>query len=216
MNKENQTDNFLDSLVETLEPVKPLLSPEKRALLWFFVHTVTIGAIMHLLRPFSSDLHLDFLMVRFSAEVLIFFVFSFLAAYAGFLSVIPGTQSKKLYRIAFAAMTLFAAIIAISFFSPAKPIETMASKRPHCMFEIMAFSLLPIAHMFYLMRKGIFDGKFKTLVVAFIGASVIPSGMMHFACMYDPLHIVKFHLGPSLFMGLLFAGIVVGFTKMLK
>ena len=207
-NDDDKMKSLIDGLTDALEPVAPLLSPEKRAFLWFFLHTLGIGIIMHFIRPFNGGILHDLLMIRFSGEVLAFFVFSFLAGYAAFLSVVPGTKSRQAFMVAFVCFGVFALLIGISFFAPAKEVSP-AGYRPQCIFEIMALSLLPIFHMFYLLRKGLFENRIKTLIVAFVAASLIPSGLMHFACMYDPVHVVKFHVGPSIAMALIVFAVVM-------
>ena len=99
-------------------------------------------------------------------------------------------------------VTFFVASILMGYFGHPSLAPTMAGKRMNCFNEILVLSWIPILSLSYLANKAYpFSKKRIALFIGLAGAS-LPMSMMQFACMYDPIHALIFHILPGLSVGI--------------
>jgi hypothetical protein len=79
----------------------------------------------------------------------------------------------------------------------------MAGKRPLCFYEVIAYSSVLFFTLFTVLIRQFFVS--SVLIGLFLGAaaSLVPAGVMHLACMYDPVHVLKLHYSPVVLFALL-------------
>ena len=82
-------------------------------------------------------------------------------------------------------------------------VESMAGKRDHCYLETMLLAALPLlAGLFW--AKGLWPtNKVQTGLLFGLASGAIAAMVMQFACMYDPVHALLFHVLPGLVMGVI-------------
>ena len=92
-------------------------------------------------------------------------------------------------------MALWLAQYMLGLVSPALEPSSLG-KRDHCYLETMAYSLPPILVALFLVRR-LYPLRFvRTAMTLGLVAGMLPALYMQLACMYDPAHILPFHLGP--------------------
>jgi hypothetical protein len=202
MKDEDQVEhlNFITNLSGELSEVDVFLSAEKRSFVWIVVHFLFIAVMMMLFQPFRNSLGDDIFSIKFQIEIALFFVSLFIAGYFSFLSFVPGAildgkMKFVLVPIFFLVIFLFGASIYTSFSG-----DALRSMRKFCEFEILLYSILPLVHMFYMVKKGQNYFNKWSIVAASLASTLIPATLMHMACAYDYTHLLIFHLGPVAFV----------------
>jgi hypothetical protein len=77
---------------------------------------------------------------------------------------------------------------------------SMLGKREGCSFEILLFSLLPLAAALVVARRAAPLERAWTGLLAGLAAGALPALAMQLACLDDPLHQLTRHLAPVLVM----------------
>lgn len=86
-------------------------------------------------------------------------------------------------------------------YSPAL-VPSMLGKREHCVYESFSYTLLPIMAAFILTKKLCPLKPLQCSFALILAAAMLPTLYMQIACMYEPQHIIKLHVVPSLITGL--------------
>ena len=124
-------------------------------------------------------------------------------AYMAFRSAIPSGQSEYKRRVVpIGLLFVWMAFYVYGIVDPAL-VESMAGKRDHCYLETMLLAALPLlAGLFW--AKGCWPtNKVQTGLLFGLASGAIAAMVMQFACMYDPMHALLFHVLPGLFMGVI-------------
>lgn len=204
----------MNQLVNDLKPHKPLLSAEKRTWLWFVSHILWIAFGLWFIQPYRGSFGRDLLNIRFLIEWILFIISSISLTYVSFLSVVPGRVRKKELKWAYFPMILLTAVLIFGLVHPAVIHSNRLGVRGFCEFEIFVFAVVPNIHLIFLLSKGFISFNSKTFFMAGVSAGMIPSLLMHIACVYEPLHILCFHLTPVFVVGGLGVLIANKFVKM--
>lgn len=85
----------------------------------------------------------------------------------------------------------------VGFWHPAHPVSTLGD-REVCLWQVFLFSLPTLALMLWFARQQFPLWPRLTGALAGAAAAAIPGALMQFACMYEPFHILVFHLAPML------------------
>lgn len=207
-----KNSDLVKNLTAELKPVKPWMSPEKRLGIWYFTHVATMAIYLFATQPLESKVLTDLAKPHFLFENLLFLSFTMSAAYLAFLSVVPGTKPSRVMKFGILTFCLLMGSLLIGFYSPAREIS-MVGKRAHCLLEVGFLSILPMVSLGLLIRNGVILDKWKTYLSAGLASALIPAGYMHIACMYDPMHIMSFHIAPAIGAGLIGSTIFVLLSK---
>ena len=207
-------DDFVDHLAADLTP-RRRFSPAAILVIWLTVSWAFVIAVTFAtgdLRPgaLTQLLHSP----RFLLECVLGLAVGVLAFRAGVLLALPGRVSwRRVVPETVALIAVWFGAYAYGLIDPALE-PSMVGKRPHCFAETFLFSSLPIALglWFVARRTPIQRGWTGALVGA--SAASLPALMMQIACMYDPKHILVFHLVPVVVMGLF--GALVGWVALRK
>lgn len=206
-------NNVIEDLVQDLKPVKKLWRPQTRAFIFFIVQLVFVTALMVWRQPFREGWQEEVLHHPHFGLQLLFFAFScFSLGFFALASIIPGRVKRKHLYIALIPFALLLLSLLVSLAIPATNVS-MLGKRFRCDLEVIVMGVIPFLHIIYLVRKGFLIFSLNTLLTASAASLLISGGLMHVACMYDPLHVLLFHIGPVFVGAILFTAITYFFTQ---
>jgi len=99
----------------------------------------------------------------------------------------------------------FAAHVFALWFPALEP--SILGERPYCVFEVFAYATPPlVAGLLLLRRRAAFRRAWAGAMVGAAGGA-LPALLMQLACMYEPQHILVFHLGPVVVLALIGAAL---------
>ena len=189
-------EQFLGQLVDDLQAFKPSWPSPRKALLWSAMSLLLVSIVCFALNPFREGVVYQFMdSPRFALEVIFGLLLVFFTVWNVFALGVPGSDTKRATLVSISFVALFGLLFAYSFIEPATS-ASMSGKRDHCFFEGLGYGTLLAASLIFLSRNqavfspvkvGIFSG------VASVGVTMV---VMHFACMYVPLHILSHHISP--------------------
>jgi hypothetical protein len=196
-------DEIVEQLATDLRPVRRLSSGAAivlwLSLSWAFVIAITLATGD--LRPgvFEQLQHSP----RFVIECLLGFGVGVFAFRGAVLLALPGRMSwRRAIPAVHAMVALWIAVYVYGLVDPALEPSTLGYRR-HCFSETLLFSGPPVALGLFLIarRTPIRRGWVGGLIGA--SAASLPALIMQIACMYDPKHILLFHLMPVVILGIM-------------
>lgn len=188
---EKQHLDLIEKLSREHKAVRVHMSAKNRALLWFVVHMSLITLISYLRVPFLFDIFTPSLVV----ESVLFLSLILLTGYISFLTMVPGALTKKNMIFAFTVFIAFIVMLFSGLLSPQIGNPEVLGRR-HCELEIIAYSFIPLAHVLYLSKSGIYFNTKASFIIASGASACIPGMVMHLACAYNYKHILLFHIIP--------------------
>ena len=203
----NTNDDLIANLSRDLAPVSPAPNINLLATVWILLSAVFVVAVTHLYAPIRpgafSQLTTE---PRFLLESLLGLAAIFWTGLIAFRAAIPGALNRKFAAIGLILMALWLAQYVIGLFnSPLDP--STLGKRDHCFIETMVYSLPPIIIGLFLIHR-LYPLRFVQSAMSIsLAAAMLPALYMQLACMYEPSHILAFHIFPGLVMVLAGAAI---------
>ena len=188
-------------------PVKPLALPEKRFLVWASVAFLLVIVQFLGTGDFRSGWGEQLLAYpRLGLEVLLGFAIWIAAALLAFRASVPDLNNERpASRLLVPLLGLvFLCLLAISLFAPAMP-PTMAGKRHNCYLETILFGVVPAGILFRQVRRGFVLNPVLTSILVGTAAFLPSAVLMHVACMYEPVHVLKLHILPAVAATAVFA-----------
>jgi hypothetical protein len=85
--------------------------------------------------------------------------------------------------------------------------------RSFCEFEIIGYSLIPLIHIFFLAKKGIFFNSKISFFFSAMAAGLVPTAVMHVACAHNYKHILIWHVGTLAVITLVFGSVFLKLHK---
>jgi hypothetical protein len=143
---------------------------------------------------------------RFLAETLLGVAAILWVSLLAFRSAVPAALSKRFAIIGVVLMALWLAQYVIGFVSPTLEPSSLGA-RHHCYIETMVYSLPVILTGLFFVRRLYPLRPVRTAMSISLVAGMLPALYMQLACMYEPAHILAFHILPGLFMVGVGAGI---------
>lgn len=197
------TSDLIRDLGGRLRPVRPLAPPWRRALGWWLAaaaFAVGATALAGPMRPgFLTELAASPQLVT---EVLAGVLLAGTAAYAACLLAVPGLGDGAFKRWSGVLLFLgWVGLVAYGFVRPALAPST-AGERPYCVFEVLAYALPPLVLLLALAGRGAPARGAWSGALAGLAAGAVPAAWMQLACMYEPAHALRFHLGPVALLAL--------------
>ena len=199
------TEELIGQLSTDLEPT-PKLPPLGMVVgLWLLASTVYVLGLAALLGPFREGFLGDLSADPFWAvEVIAGYTAVGLMAWAALSSTMPGQSQSLVLRIG--ALCGLAWLIGVVVdwlpvddhrhgLTAADP---MLGKRPHCIWETLVLTALPLAVAIRMQRKRYSVDKTKSVLLAGGGSAVLSAWTMQMACMHEASHSLAFHLAPAL------------------
>ncbi|MEO8224691.1 MAG: NrsF family protein [Gammaproteobacteria bacterium] len=187
---------LIQSLARDLHPVRPPLSPLLAAACWLagtWVFVVSVTLLIAPLRPgalLQASTH-----GRFLAESLVGLAGSVLIAGYVFADSVPGFARRVVLPVGLAlAVVWVLAFVAGLGFPALEP--SMVGKRAECYLETLVYGLPPTLAAIWISRRYFVLEPLRTAALSALAAGMVPALLMQFACMYDPAHILMFHILP--------------------
>jgi hypothetical protein len=204
-------DRLIESLKADLSPVRPAGAVAGVAVLWFLASVAYVLGLGVLLGPFRPGFGAELLEApRFSLEMILG-----LAALGCFLvlslrEAVPGLPVAGLRGAAWTLLAVWLGQFLLGFAAPALE-PSMLGKRDHCVWEAYLYSVPPLVWLIYLQRQRYVLEPVRAVGHAALAAGLLPALMMQIACMYEPSHILSFHVLPVVIL----AAFAIGLTWLL-
>jgi hypothetical protein len=193
----NRQEQLIAKLTAGLTPVKPAPPPLRVAGLWWLGSWLFVIVVTLLTGPLRPGAFVQVVThAQFAAESLVGLLAAALIAAWAFESSIPGTRRSGLLHIGLIAGALWLIAYVVGLEYPALE-PSMAGKRADCVLQTLLFAGPPVVagiwltHRYYLPLAPLRS----TALVGLAGA-MLPALFMQFACMYDPAHILSYHILP--------------------
>ena len=196
----NKQHILISNLSRDLAPVSPPPNINRLAIAWFLLSAIFVVAITHLFGPIRpgafSQLGTE---PRFLLETMLGVAAILWTSLLAFRSAVPATLSKQFAATGMVLMALWLAQYVIGFVSPALE-PSMLGKRDHCFSETLVYSLPVILTGLFLIRRLYPLRPLRTAMSIGLAAGMLPALYMQLACMYEPSHILGYHILPGLLM----------------
>jgi hypothetical protein len=200
-------ENFIAELSQNLPPVKRLPNVNLLAIVWFIVSVVYVIVVINFVGPIRPGALSQLISSpRFLLETLLGVAAIFWVSLQAFRDAVPGMLSHRFMSGGFILMLLWLAQYVIGFISPALE-PSILGKRNFCLYETMIYSLPPIYVAWYLVRRFYPLHPVRTAMSISLASGMMPALYMQLACMYEPSHILNFHIIPGLLM--VFVGVSI-------
>lgn len=203
----NKQDTLISKLSQELTPVSPPPAINKLAIVWILLGAIFVVAVTHLAGPARPGAFAQLgTEPRFLLETMLGVVAILWFSLIAFRSAIPAALGRRFAIAGVVLMALWLAQYVIGFVSPALE-PSRLGKRDHCYLETMIYSLPVILAGFYLVRRLYPLSPRRTAMSIGLASGMLPALYMQLACMYEPTHILAFHIAPGLLMVGVSAGI---------
>jgi len=196
----NTQKTLISNLSRDLAPVSPPPNINRLAIAWFLLSAIFVVAMTHLLGPIRpgafSQLGSE---PRFLLETILGVAAILWTSLLAFRSAVPAALSKRFAATGMVLMVLWLAQYVFGFVSPALE-PSVLGKRNQCFFETLAYSLPVILTGLFLIRRLYPLRPMRTALIIGLAAGMLPALYMQLACMYEPSHILGYHILPGLLM----------------
>lgn len=198
----SRREELLDSLVADLAPVKPAPDVRLLACLWLLCSALCVVAVTHLVGPIRPTALAQLQdSPRFLAEMLVGGLAAAGLALATFRAAVPGGAGRVLVACASLPGALWVGGLLVGLVHPALE-PSMLGKRDLCFLESFVYALPPLVVALYWQLRLFPLRPGHSAVLAGLAAGALPALYMQIACMYVPAHILLFHVGPGVAVGL--------------
>jgi len=203
----NKHDLLISNLSRDLAPVSPAPNINILAMVWILLSAIYVVAVTRLFGPVRSGAYSQLATdPRFLLESMLGLAAIFWISLLAFRASIPGVLTRRFAAGGLILMALWLAQYVIGLVSPALE-PSMLGKRAHCFMETMIYAVPPILLGLFLIRR-LYPLRFvRTAMSIGLAAGMLPALYMQLACMYEPSHILVFHIFPGLLMVLAGAAI---------
>lgn len=190
-------EKLIGDLVADLRPVRRpgRIAPMLAA--WLVAALLYTGAVLAATGPFRDGaLHSLYSFPGFAAETAVAVLAIWAIARMALLTGLPGAVTP--FRATAWPALLVAVWIGfyvVGFWYPVHPVSELGH-RDHCYLQTQLFGLPMLAFLLWIARRLAPPWPVLTGALAGAAAAAIPAEMMQFACMYEPEHILIYHLGP--------------------
>ena len=203
----NKHESLISNLSSKLEPVSPPPNINRLAIAWFVLSAIYVVAVTQLFGPIRSNAITQLgTEPRFALETLLGVAAILWFSLLAFRSAIPAALSRQFAVAGLVLMALWLAQYVIGLVSPALEPSSLG-KRHHCYIETMVYSLPVILAGLFFVRRLYPLRPVRTAMSISLVAGMLPALYMQLACMYEPTHILAFHILPGLLMVGVGAGI---------
>ena len=191
-------DDLLDSLASGLVPVAPAPNLRVLTLVWLLLSASYVVLLTHSLGPIRptaiNQLQSE---PRFMLEMVLGAMAAAGLAVVAFRAAMPAALGRGVAAVVGAMVALWLGGFVAGLLSPALE-PSMLGKRDHCYLETFVYAIPPLVGLLYWQRKLYPLQPEKAALLAGLAAGVLPALYMQIACMYQPSHILAFHVGPAL------------------
>jgi hypothetical protein len=202
-------DDLISDLSNELNPVQRAPNVNRLALVWLVLGAAFVVLATFLAGPVRPGAFAQLTSEsRFLLESSLGLVAIIWTGLLAFRSAVPARLSRGFAWAGAILMISWLAQYVFGLIAPTlQPSEL--GKRSLCSLEVMIYSVpLILVALFYVRR--LFPLNFvRTALSVGLAAGMIPALYMQLACMYEPVHILSFHILPGLIMALAAAAIAL-------
>lgn len=193
-----ETERLVESLVSDLKPVPATSGLHLPILLWFLCSAAYVVVLTQLIGPVRPTALEQLQTVpRFALEMILGLAALGAFAVMAFGSAIPGWLSRR-----FAGISLILGVIWVGGYLAGIALPalepSMLGKRDHCYLETFFYAVPPLLVALWWQRRHYALAPARAAMIAGLAAGGMPALYMQIACMYEPVHILAFHIGPGL------------------
>lgn len=205
---------LIDSLVTDLPAVKPVRRIHARACAWL-VLTLLVVAVGGLASgPLRPGLGAQLLgSPQFLIESLLGIAGAVMAGIAAFRAAVPGALDRRFATATLLVVGGWAVCFAIGLVHPALE-PSMLGKRALCVWETPLLALLPLLAGIAWQRRLYPLSPGYAGMLPGLAAGVLAAVFMQFACMYEPVHVLSFHMLPGLAVALAGGALAVLYARL--
>lgn len=197
-----KTDSLITQLGDNLTPVKRLLQVRFWVPCWVLLSTAYVILMTLYLGSFRPGAWGQLLTApRFALELSLGALAMLSATLVCLNSSIPGGLKTWMLWLQRGALMLWLAVFSSAFLNPPLAVS-MLGKRDGCIWESFLLSAPPLLFLLLLTYRRYPMSHTSTAFHAALAAGLIPALTMQLACMYDPLHALKFHLLPVAYLAM--------------
>lgn len=203
----NRRDTLIENLSRDLVPVAPAPNVNRLAMVWFLSSAIYVIALTHLVGPIRPGAFSQLASEpRFLLESLLGAAAIFCVSLLAFRAAVPAVLTRPFAAAGLVLMALWLAQYVVGLVNPALEPSTLG-KRGYCFYETMAYAVAPILVALFLIRR-LYPLRFVRIAMSVgLAAGMLPALYMQLACMYEPSHILAFHILPGLMMVLVGAAV---------
>ena len=209
----SRREELLDDLVAELEPVS---TPDLRLLVggWLLLSALYVVVLTHWVGPIRptalEQLHTH---PRFLGEMIIGGLVTAGLAVSAFRAAVPGAVSAAWTLGLSLPGALWVGSFLVGMVTPALE-PSMLGKREHCYLETFLYALPPMLAALYWQRRLYPLSPGRSAALAGLAAGAMPALYMQIACMYEPGHILLFHIGPGITVALVAPALLLALRKL--
>lgn len=199
--------SLISDLSSGLTPVSPPRNIDHLAVGWFALAVIFVVTLTNWIAPIRPNALTQLANEpRFLLESLLGLASILWICLAAFRASVPGVLSRRFVTWGLLLVGLWLAQYLIAFASPALEPSALG-KRGHCALETMVYALpvilggLAVVYRHYPLRP------LRAGMLVGLASGMLPALFMQIACMYEPAHILGFHVLPGLLMIAVGAGI---------
>lgn len=196
-------EDLLNRLVADLEPVPRTADVRLWTTGWLLVSAACVMLLTHLAGPIRPTALTQLASYpRFQLEMAMGAMTAAGLCFLAFRAAIPGAFRPWLVWPVMITAVGWLAAIALGLVVPALE-PSMLGKRDHCYLETVLYGLPPLVAALYWQSRQYPLQAGVSAVLAGLAAGSLPALYMQIACMYAPSHILAFHIGPGILLGLM-------------
>ena len=196
----NKHETLIENLSSDLAPVTPVPNINRLALAWFLLSAIYTVAVTHLIGPIRPGAITQLATEpRFLFETVLGVVSILWFSLLAFRSAVPAALSKQFAVAGVVLVALWLAQYVVGYVSPALE-PSKLGKRSYCYVETLVYALPVILAGLYFIRRLYPLRPVRTAMSVGLVAGMLPALYMQLACMYEPSHILAFHILPGLLM----------------
>jgi len=190
-------EQLIEQLSADLPPVKPSPNANALATVWLFSSAVLVVVLTHLAAPVRTGAFAQLLTEpRFLLETLLGVVAIAWIGLAAFRAAVPGALTRRFALAGSALLAVWLAQYVVGLVSPALEPSGLG-ERHLCYLETVIYALSPILAGVFLIRRLYPLRYVRAAMSLALAAGMIPALYMQIACMYEPSHILSFHILPG-------------------
>lgn len=193
--------NLINELVAENHSGTKLYSSSRLWVLWSVLAWALVTTIMFVIAPFRQDaLQQLSQSPHFAIETMLGVTVSLLLGVFALRLAVPGLRNRFLLLATFSLAGFWLLSYVYGINTPALE-PSMHGKREHCTVEVLVLGLPSIMLGFYLVSRGYVSHWLQAGLAVGFASALIPAVLMQLACMYEPVHVLKLHLAPTILVG---------------
>jgi len=192
-------DKLIDDLVADLRPVRRAGRIGATLAAWLaiaFCYSLFMTLVTGPMRPGALHDLVDYPL--FAGETLLATLAVLALTFGALQFTIPGAARPARHLwLALVPLVAWVAVYVVGFWHPVHPVSTLGD-RGVCIWQVFLFSLPTLGLMLWFARRQFPLWPRITGALGGAAAAAIPGALMQFGCMYEPKHILIYHLAPML------------------